>query len=124
MKAIEINSDDIKMLLKLIPKDALKDILELISKKEPKKDIELIKDFIDQFDEDERFDFMMAHLLKDVLLTVSLEFDKQMKASRKRGDKAMCGHHVADGVIIGLKKIIERIESAQKDDDKHECDKD
>lgn len=121
MRAIEMNSDDISEILKHLPKE-LKEKLAAIIR--PDSGLDDLKEFIEQYEDDNMLDHILCHTMTNLLKKISRVahgLDKERKAKKEgRLTTIDCGLVVIGCLLDEAKMIQEAIDSHNKDCDKGE----
>lgn len=122
MQAFELKMKD---LLKILPREALDEILKKLQENHALSGIKRVKRFVKEYDNDNMPDFLLSHVLNDVINTIGCALEKDLRVSKKRGDQHYCGRNGAKIIVEKLHEIAARIEEAsseEKCDQEHDDD--
>jgi hypothetical protein len=123
MKAIEMTRDELKELLKHLP-EHLKD--KLFHMVKPDSGIEVVKKFVDDYEDDDMRDHIMAHAVSNLIRGIYKVSRAVVKDRKKEGKKGLNTIEMGYLVIECLKKEAENIKQALDDheqdcENKHDC---
>jgi Mg/Co/Ni transporter MgtE len=110
MKAIEMTRDELKELLKHLP-EHLKD--KLFHMVKPDSGIELLKEFVEKYEDEDMFDHIVAHTLSNLFKKMNNAVREVTKDKKNRGKKGRISTlEMASITIECLKNEAENIKDA------------
>ena len=116
MRAFEMSRDDMLEILKSLPeslKEKFSELIDDISKDKPDSGIQVMREFVEKFEEDDQMDnilsFTFASLLSKITtIAINMAEDREKQGKRK----GLSGQELAMIVVMSMRDEANRIESA------------
>lgn len=86
IKEIEMNREDMEEILKNLPKHLRQKLEELIDSK-PDSGIDIIRQFVEKYEDDDMFDHIMAHTMSNIFRRCADTVNHIIKDKKKEGKK-------------------------------------
>lgn len=120
-QTVEAIESIITDLLKKLPSEELENLLEKTIDYRMSQGITRIKIFLKQYNKDNPVDYLLGHLIHDVINTIGVALEKDIEKSK---GNTYCSHDAAKVAAVKLREIAKRIESEvvehQRDCDHHD----
>lgn len=124
VKAVELNSEDLKSILDELPEELIELFARFLKKSVESDAIDCLKKFVAQYEDDYQIDVMAAQAGWDVIRGVIKAVSTRIEKSKKDGEKGLCGLEAGRITAAAIRKVADKVEKAVEEvikDGDHEC---
>lgn len=117
----EKNKDTLYNLMESLPEEAQSHLAKLLMIMGIGKPLKIIKNWIEDFENDDPTDGLIAHIVAQVITKVGVAINEELKELRKKEEYRYTGKDAGLTALKQLKEIIETMEHHLNHDECNEC---